>query len=295
MARCRKWADSVGISTSSSEDNSGPGVENRSYSGEWAKFFKLSFGGNAHTKQLPQWIMELNRKQSLIVLEGMIASDGYVRRDRVEYSTVSGKLAAQCATLMVRCGKRPCVTNPKQAGGYVIAYSNSQNTQDSLIREVKHRYPRKKQDMRERVYDITVNSTSSFVTGMSVAHNCHRIGQRDSVNVHHLVLENSIDIVMVDQVLRKQKMIDNVLDVDQQRGRDEKEPVIPIPGFSTTFKAIQEEAEKSGHLVQETIQEANRVLENSDALTMTDFELLSRFLKLPAPWPKMVGLIRLLL
>ncbi len=147
----------------------------------------------------------------------------------------------------------------------------------------------------ERVYDITVSGAHSFIVGNVIAHNCHRIGQRDSVNVHHLVLENSIDIVMVDQVLRKQKMIDNVLDVDQQRGRDEKEPVIPIPGFSTTFKAIQEEAEKSGHLVQETIQEANRVLENSDALTMTDFELLSRFLKLPAPWPKMVGLIRLLL
>lgn len=47
---------------------------------------------------------------------------------------------------------------------------------------------------------------------------CHRIGQKDSVHVQHLVLEGSIDAYMAKVLVRKQDVIDQALD-----GKGEKE------------------------------------------------------------------------
>ena len=42
----------------------------------------------------------------------------------------------------------------------------------------------------------------------------HRIGQRDSVLVQHLVLQNSLDARMVRTLIRKQRVVDKTLDGD---------------------------------------------------------------------------------
>lgn len=42
---------------------------------------------------------------------------------------------------------------------------------------------------------------------------CHRIGQTKSVLVQYTVLENSIDVIMAKQLIRKQKVIENILDI----------------------------------------------------------------------------------
>ena len=41
---------------------------------------------------------------------------------------------------------------------------------------------------------------------------CHRIGQKDSVLVQHLVLDGSIDAAMAKSLVKKQYNIDNALD-----------------------------------------------------------------------------------
>lgn len=48
---------------------------------------------------------------------------------------------------------------------------------------------------------------------------CHRIGQKDSVNVQHLVLEGSIDAYMAQTLVMKQEIIDQALDGED--GEDE--------------------------------------------------------------------------
>jgi SWI/SNF-related matrix-associated actin-dependent regulator of chromatin subfamily A-like protein 1 len=49
---------------------------------------------------------------------------------------------------------------------------------------------------------------------------CHRIGQVNSVLVHHLLLEGSLDVSKVQALIRKQEIIEGALD---RRGKDEKE------------------------------------------------------------------------
>ena len=56
----------------------------------------------------------------------------------------------------------------------------------------------------------------------------HRIGQRDSVLVQHLVLEGSLDAVMAKRVIEKQKVIDSVLNtrVDVAPPEELMEPIV---------------------------------------------------------------------
>lgn len=56
----------------------------------------------------------------------------------------------------------------------------------------------------------------------------HRLGQRDSVLVQHLVLEGSLDAVMAKRVIEKQKVIDAVLNVrvDAPMPEEAEEPVL---------------------------------------------------------------------
>jgi SNF2 family DNA or RNA helicase len=51
-----------------------------------------------------------------------------------------------------------------------------------------------------------VKDVNSFVVGTSVVHNCHRIGQEDSVNVYFLLAKETIDKDMF-EVLKKKRIV----------------------------------------------------------------------------------------
>lgn len=59
---------------------------------------------------------------------------------------------------------------------------------------------------------------------------CRR-GQKDRVNVFHLVLESSVDIAQVEALIWKQNQIDSILDQDH-RTKEELEPVVPGVGIT---------------------------------------------------------------
>jgi SWI/SNF-related matrix-associated actin-dependent regulator 1 of chromatin subfamily A len=202
----------------------GLGMEKRAFSGEWALWFAKNFGTGAANKRLPVWVSELSKGQSRCLLAGMMAADGYVRKGRREYVTISHDLAAQAAMLMLCCGLRPCLTR-QSTGAYVVAFSEGLEPY-GLVREVKTRFPRKPGGKRERVYDLTVEGEESFVVGLAVVHNCHRIGQVDSVQVQHLVLEGSLDALMAEKLVAKQQVIDAALDAEtrEEIGAD---PIVP--------------------------------------------------------------------
>lgn len=92
---------------------------------------------------------------------------------------------------------------------------------------------------------------------------CHRIGQKQSVLVQHLVLEGSIDALMAETIVRKQTVLDHALDketstadrenrIKQEISLVEKQTVIPLEPtkennaatHSTTYTQITKEAEK---------------------------------------------------
>jgi len=49
---------------------------------------------------------------------------------------------------------------------------------------------------------------------------CHRIGQKDSVLVYHLVIDGSLDAKLARAIISKQQVADRTLDIEPQRGDD---------------------------------------------------------------------------
>jgi intein/homing endonuclease len=180
IARCQRWAESFGLGCHLRKERGGMGMELRAYSAEWAFWFRKHFGHGANTKRLPEFLLNLNREQSEALLSGLIASDGYCRKGRREYITGSSQLAAQVARLIIRCGYRPCI-GKNSTGQFVIGFSAKGTA--GLVREVKHRFPRKLNGNYEQVYGLTVEDGSSFVIGLLVVHHRHRTGRMNSVPV----------------------------------------------------------------------------------------------------------------
>ena len=76
----------------------------------------------------------------------------------------------------------------------------------------------------------------------------HRIGQRDSVLVQHLVLEESLDAHMAKQLVAKQKVLDDALDNRHEARELLDEPMLPVvteeaATQSVSRKAVAEQAE----------------------------------------------------
>lgn len=123
----------------------------------------------------------------------------------------------------------------------------------------------------------------------------HRIGQEDHVNVIHIVMEGSIEEVVAEQNLRKQRMIDAVLDVDPDKGREMIEPVIPLPGFSASFKdiAVRSLRRRTANDIDLLRKSAIRYIESG--ANQVDALIASTFIKVPTPYPKLCALVELML
>ena len=213
LERIQRLFESFGVTATISDDKQSNGRELRCYSAEWTFWFAKHFGRVCQEKQVAHWCQVLSTEQSIMILRGLIASDGYVRNNRYEYSTVVRRLAAQVALIMIRCGRRPTVVQNK-AGEFIVAYSMG-TTPDALVRQVTQRYPRKPKGIHERVYDLTVEEEESFVTGLVVAHNCHRIGQQDNVTIHYLLGKNTIDQKLASIIESKRAIAAQVVDGDE--------------------------------------------------------------------------------
>jgi hypothetical protein len=204
QVRCRAWANSVGVHCSESER--GRSGELRAYSRELANAFRLWFGHTARGKKMPEWMYKLSSVQLSALLEGLLDSDGYRRKGRNEYVTVSDELASGVCWLMMRLGYAARISR-QATGAYVVAYSD-QAERSTKIRSVVLRHHKKS----EVVYDLTVENNASFVVGNIVAHNCHRIGQENSVLVQHLVFEGSLDCHISRTLVQKMAVIKATLD-----------------------------------------------------------------------------------
>lgn len=226
----------------------GLGMEMRFYSAEWAQWFEKSFGMTAHGKKLPAWVWRLSDRQQSALLEGLAASDGYNRdgKGRIEYVTASDVLASQVYRLALNAnlsvGKRWLST-----GHHVITWSSRKSGTCGRVSEVLHRFPAKgsgPHQRRERVYDLTVEGSASFVVGGAVVHNCHRIGQKDTVLVQHIVLSGSLDATIARKLVAKQSIIDRALDEVE---RLEHDSVIPTTEPELEEVARIEDLDRDAH------------------------------------------------
>jgi hypothetical protein len=210
-------------------------IELRAYGVELATWFRNWFGHMAANKSVPPELMALPPAQARVVLQGYTEGDGYERKKQVEWVSASSKLCYQMCLLAAKCGYSPTMRTIKLhehfIGGYTVngkPASKSLSLADERfiyepVTEVTTSFVERKE---ERVYDLTVEDDHSFVVGFASVHNCHRIGQKDSVLIQHLVLEGSLDKRMADVLVEKQDVADRALD---RESADELmvEPVTP--------------------------------------------------------------------
>ena len=171
----------------------------------------------ARNKKIPEWGLQMNKRQSHILLDGLIASDGYIRSNRVEYSTMSDILSSHVYILATRCGYRPSIIQVK-TGIYIIGWSiTPNNIHTGSVKSIFISKPTRVAINRgirkdEPLYDISIEKDETLVVGGVVAHNCHRIGQEaDSVTIYQLFAKGTIDQYMSELLGEKQKIFDKVM------------------------------------------------------------------------------------
>ena len=128
--------------------------------------------GTAYDKFIPRWAFQQRNLQNL--LDGLLAGDGYMRRDGWEYSSSSKQLAEDVQELATRLGLRATMRQKKVASDnphwIVSAYPRKTWTLNTTLGW---------EQFTGKVYCITVPATSTFL----VRHNgrIHVTGNSDAL------------------------------------------------------------------------------------------------------------------
>ncbi len=224
LERCGRVFQRLGIKFSIYTTKGSKGIELRAFSTELAKWFRSWFGHGAKNKRLPKEIMSLPLEQAIVVLSAYIDGDGYQRNKNYEWVSASKEMAYQFCLLAAKCGYSPNLTivKPSQRklingrvikGGqyYIGRYNLSTKTNLSYalrkVRQVESYY-----EARPYVYDLTINKDDSFVVGFAAVHNCHRIGQTDTVWCHYIIAKDTIEEKLCQIVQKKQETLSAILD-----------------------------------------------------------------------------------
>ena len=121
---------------------------------------------------------------------------------------------------------------------------------------------------------------------------CHRIGQKDSVSVQHLVLEGSLDATMAKTLVNKQRVIDAALDAEKDELAGD--PIVPLlDGFATEGvgrSRIERDAAALKEGESEAVHAALRVL--GEGINRLDEAMARELTALPRLTPKQAALGR---
>jgi hypothetical protein len=231
LERIAKVFDRLGAKSTIYASKTTKGIELRVYSIELAIWFMAWFGHTAKHKKLPEELMNLSARQSAILLRAYIEGDGHTRNGGHEWVSANKELAVQFCLLSAKCGYAPCMHRSSPASSRHSRNKGRDNLPDDKekrnwvgsvrqatatskpyilrkVRSVTLDYQR-----RPKVYDLTVEDDHSFMVGFASVHNCHRIGQKDSVTCSYLVIEDSLDDVMLSSINKKRDTLHETLDI----------------------------------------------------------------------------------
>jgi intein/homing endonuclease len=190
--------------------------------------FRKWFGEGAYNKQIPDFIFHLNNNQIKSFLRGYYDADGYERKNTQQASTVSKYLVYQLVLLEGLLNNCPTVRFNDSAKCWSIEYSiKDKIKRNGLIRNIDGNIIYPIQEIRiykpkrndERVYDLTIEDDESFIVGLSSVHNCHRIGQKDAVNIYPLIFPDTIDDYVYSSIENKRKEIVKVMDNEDYKSQ----------------------------------------------------------------------------
>lgn len=229
---------------------------------QFADWMAEQFGRTCKDKRIPHWLYGLLPEQTYSLLRGYWDGDGEEKEGRYQkWVTSASLLGTQIAQLAAAYGYSPgmhseinevgtemwrgrCALGGRSRGGKDDKYIYY------LVSSVKNSIaPQRAGGKRVRVHDLTVEQDHSFVVGMATVHNCHRIGQTDSVLIQHLVLEGSLDKRMADVLVEKQDIADRALDRESAEELLD-EPITPdrekMATQGVSAKDVTKLAEKMG-------------------------------------------------
>jgi SWI/SNF-related matrix-associated actin-dependent regulator 1 of chromatin subfamily A len=201
------------------------------HSSEMAHLFKMWFGKNVYTKQLPYWTDYLNKEQLKYLLDGYYHGDGYQRRKTQQATTASLKLISQLIRYNANLGRTISLSNNGE-NNYSIEYSldgvenkRMLNVDGYIAFPIKSITISKPKRGEERVYDLSVEDDHSFVVGNYNVHNCFRLGQKNNVNIYYQLFDDTISIKMWDILKNKKEIISTIIS-DGKKTDDEITKII---------------------------------------------------------------------
>ncbi len=213
----KQFNNEITLSWASTSKGKKNAIELRAYSIELAKLFEYWFGHDCYSKHIPSYFFDvLSGEQLGKILSSYVDGDGYKRKKQVEWVTVSPVLAQQTVDITSMLGYNPTI-RLAQSNQWVCGYTLDGNPSNkklnfnnnecvfNQVRSVETYYGKKK------VFDLTVEKDASFTVGSSVVHNCHRIGQRDSVLCYYLVCPAGTDMDMQETLGLKTSQFVNIM------------------------------------------------------------------------------------
>lgn len=183
--------------------------------------FKNWFGVRALNKRIPEFIFNLDDNEIRYFMNGYYGADGYQRNHTQQASTVSKYLSYQLILLESKLGNSPTISYNNAAHAWSFEYSLKnkirrntliKNVDNHILFPIENIFIHKPKRGDERVYDLSVDDDNSFVVGLSSVHNCHRIGQKNTVNIYPLIFKDTIDEDVFSLIEEKRKEIIKVMD-----------------------------------------------------------------------------------
>lgn len=199
---CESWCKSLGAYVSGDGDD----PDRRVYCGELSNWFAKYLGTDARSKCIPEFIQGLCREQRRSVLDGILAGAGHRRNGRWEFVATGGVLASQYVRLLLGLGLHPDVAIDHR-DRYRISFSEATEGTGRIL-AASRRPPAD----AERVHDLEVTEDPSFTLGLSVVHNCHRIGQKSTTFVYYLVSRGTVEEKLIRLLEEKQRILSATLD-----------------------------------------------------------------------------------
>lgn len=188
------------------------------YSKNLAAFFKSVFGSSSATKKIPDFVFKTSEKNIKSFLAGYYRGDGYRRKNTQQASAKSDQVVIGLCQLEAMCGS-PITLRKTSWGGWSFEYADRSKTNRTTLIENKHNsvlFPIQEIKIcrpargEERVYDLTVENDESFTVGLATVHNCHRIGQKDSVQCMYFLGKETIDEHIYSIIDKKRSMSQEV-------------------------------------------------------------------------------------
>lgn len=209
------------------------------YSKNLAHFFNETFGSTSATKSIPDFVFNTSKDHIKSFLKGYYEGDGYTRKNTQQASTKSDKIAIGLCHLEALMGK-PITLRKTAWDGWSFEYAlKDKVTRDSLILNINNTvlFPIQQITIarpsrgNERVYDLTIEHDESFTVGLAAVHNCHRIGQKGSVQCSYFLGANTIDEYIYDIIEKKRSIVNQVTGSEEDIETVEKNMVDQLIGI----------------------------------------------------------------